>query len=980
MLAGLLATTTVCICRTTFAAPEELEVSFDLEQYSHNGSLSFSLGCTANPPTGRNNYVHITVVWLEDMNGEYVTTLYRWGRTYGYNLKAWAASSNMAVDGITRATPTSNGNNPSMVFHNFTTGPQDISWLPDGEYRIRLESTQCELADEFRSGTTNLFGPEATFTFTKGRTSQTDVNLGSAAPFNNVTVNYTVPGGNTPPGAWAGPDQFLMPSVVPADAMTTLDGVVDDDGGNPTVSWQLIDSEPSGLNANIASPNSAQTAVTFNAAGIYTFRLTATDGAGESSSDDVEVWVNAYALDATDDAEVASGDPNNPHGIIENAGPWVTSWGMCMAGQNYARGYFRFDLTGATGQITAARLRLPRAEMVPDSSKHHDFFILSDAQDDWNGGDPSTDWEGTLTFNNQPVPNGMASNLDPQQMVGTLTHDTCIFRHLFSDPDPPPGPGSDCPGWIDVDLDLSNVPAYDSNGIWSFFMTTREGCTNNLAIGSKENLINPQIVVVEHWQATVNQPPTADAGPDRVVTDMLPSGSELVTLDGSASSDDVGVTTYEWRENGQLLGSSPMPDGVTVPLALGVHDIELTVIDGAGLTGTDTVQVVVEDRFYSNRNEGEAPVIDGNPAGKLYADLFAYTEAPNGDWYALDLVDNTDLRVSVVMTGGDLDLTLYDSGSNVLMSSSTGALTESVNASALAAGRYYLQVAAAPNGASTYEMTVEVAGPTLNVTLNQASAVESAGTLSGAGTVSVSEAPAAPVDIMLVSDLPEHLGFGTNPVTLAAGATSVDFDIVLVDDPPGAPDDNRYVNITATAQNYNQGSAVFEILDDEASLVVTWDKAAEMVDETLGPLVVLTAQLSGTPQNTVTVPFTLGGTAEAGTDYEITGGLTELTIAGTDRTTLPISILDDQVKEDEETIIVTMGTPTGANPGSITEFVITIADDDEGGGGGDDQPDPTDTDGGCGCDASRSGGSPLGLLAVGLLLFLRRRRGSNDAG
>ena len=421
-----------------------------------------------------------------------------------------------------------------------------------------------------------------------------------------------------------------MPSVTPSESSTMLTAVVDDESGNaPTVAWQQVSSFPSGLTAMIASPASAQTAVTFDRAGIYTFRVTATDAGGLTSSDDVDVWVNTHTLGATHDAMVGSGQPNVAMGVIENAGPWVNASGQCNGGA-YSRGYFRFDVRGVPGSITAARLRLPRAEATPNTAVHHDFYLSSDAQDDWNGANASTDWEATVTYNNQSVTRGLASNLQPQQMIGTYTHDACVWRHGFVDPSPPDGPGSDCPGWIEANLDVSNVGAFDSNREWSIFMSNREACMNGLQVASRENLINPTLVVIESWQTTMNLPPVANAGRDQVVTDTQVPGTESVTFDGSASTDDSGIVTYAWRESGQLLGSGGSAMGVTAALALGIHDIELTVTDGSGLTATDTVRVIVEDRYYPNRNSGQAALIDGDASGKLYSDLFAYTP-PGGD-------------------------------------------------------------------------------------------------------------------------------------------------------------------------------------------------------------------------------------------------------------------------------------------------------------------------------------------------------------
>src|SRR5262245_26357268 len=62
--------------------------------------------------------------------------------------------------------------------------------------------------------------------------------------------------------------------------------------------------------------------------------------------------------------------------------------------------------------------------------------------------------------------------------------------------------------------------------------------------------------------APVNDPPVAKVGPDVSVIDTDDNGSELVTLDGTGSSDpDPGdsVAGYMWKENGQVIGSGATP-------------------------------------------------------------------------------------------------------------------------------------------------------------------------------------------------------------------------------------------------------------------------------------------------------------------------------------------------------------------------------------------------------------------------------------
>jgi len=973
------------------AQQETLEVTFDLAQYSHPGSWSFSRGCTHTPATGRMNWVHVTAVWLEDMSGNYVTTLHRWGRSYPFDLKAWSVAAGRGIDGVTSATPTSDpaqtmANQLPMVFKAFSTGARDVSKLPDGTYRVRFESSQCELADGWRTppnpnpfagGT--AFGPTATFMWTKGRMTQSAMSLGAnAAPFNNVRVNYTVPAGNAPPGVWAGPDQSRMPSTTPAEATTMLTGRVSDPAGTPTVAWTLAATKPAGLNAMIATPNAATTSVTFTQAGIYTFRLTATDSGGLSSSDDVDVYVNTRLVPSAGDAEVNSNMGTTPMGIIDNgSGPWTWAWGPDTG--NRSRAYFRFDLTSVTQMVTFAQLQLRYAEGSFPTTDNHDFFILTDAQDDWNGAaNTSTDYEATITWNNQPVTNGLASNLMASQLAGSYAHTDCRHRHGFGDPDYMPGQAATvCPARLDVDLNLANIRTHDANKIWSFFMAPRPAGMNGLGLASDENAVSTQLRVVEFWQSGTNMPPVAVPGTYPPFVDATPPlGTEAVTLNASGSTDDSGIITYEWRENGVLIGSSNSPM-FTTTLSLGVHTLELKVIDGGGLSSTATTTVTVDDRFEPNNTRATAALLT---AGQ-YPSLLGATAAPTGDWYAIDLVAGSMLTAAITIAGGNLDVHVYDSAGMLVASGATMAMTETAMLTAGAAGRYFIQVEAVGGMTGAYAMTV-TATNALTVTLNPASAVESAGTLMMAGTVTLGAAAAAPVTVNLASSAPAQLNFPAATVMIPMGQTSGGFDVRLVNDPMGVPNTSRYVTITASAAGFNAGSAPFEILDDEAALFVQWDKAGETVSEGAASSLQLRAVLSGTPSGTVMVPFTITGTATRGTDFSTPIMTGSLSISGTTSATYIVNVLNDMAAEGDETVVITMGTASGATASGVTTYTLTITDDDGGGaaggsggtagggstGGGMEEP------GGCKCSSVEPGL----LLAAALLGVLRRQRRRDD--
>ncbi|MDO1511701.1 M4 family metallopeptidase [Maribacter confluentis] len=87
--------------------------------------------------------------------------------------------------------------------------------------------------------------------------------------------------------------------------------------------------------------------------------------------------------------------------------------------------------------------------------------------------------------------------------------------------------------------------------------------------------------------------PIANAGNDINVEDLDQDGSEEVSLNGSNSTDlDGEIISYTWRENGSVIASGESP---TVTFNVGVHEVELTVMDIQNAIDTDTVRITVTD-------------------------------------------------------------------------------------------------------------------------------------------------------------------------------------------------------------------------------------------------------------------------------------------------------------------------------------------------------------------------------------------------
>ncbi len=95
-----------------------------------------------------------------------------------------------------------------------------------------------------------------------------------------------------------------------------------------------------------------------------------------------------------------------------------------------------------------------------------------------------------------------------------------------------------------------------------------------------------------------------------------------------------------------------------------------------------------------------------------------------------------------------------------------------------------------------------------------------------------------------------------------------------------------------------------------------------------GGAVTLTLNLSGAAAAPITVPFSLTGTASQGADYSMSStGFSFAT--GTSSASVTLTPVNDTSDEPDETIILTLGTPTGpATLGMPSSTTVTLADND----------------------------------------------------
>ena len=120
----------------------------------------------------------------------------------------------------------------------------------------------------------------------------------------------------------------------------------------------------------------------------------------------------------------------------------------------------------------------------------------------------------------------------------------------------------------------------------------------------------------------------------------------------------------------------------------------------------------------------------------------------------------------------------------------------------------------------------------------------------------------------------------------------------------------------------------FSIIDNDTPPTISFNSGSSANSEAVSSASI-PVSLSASWASTITVNYTVTGTATGGgTDYTLANGMLSFS-SGT--TTLPIpisSIVDDNIHEGDETVILTLSSPTVATLGSTTVHTYTITENE----------------------------------------------------
>ncbi len=247
----------------------------------------------------------------------------------------------------------------------------------------------------------------------------------------------------------------------------------------------------------------------------------------------------------------------------------------------------------------------------------HDVYLGTDYNSVADANQSSAEYKGNFDTNSYD-PNGLSYSTTYYWAVDEI-NDTNIWPGdvwsftTEAEPGMPEKATNPYPVHQDVgvsnDVDLSWTAGFDATSHDVYFGTSSPGTfqdnqtATTFDLGTLNNettyywRIDEKNIVGtttgDVWSFTTggNQPPVADAGPDQIVEDSDSNGTEVVSLDASASYDSDGtISSYVWREDTNQIAMGVSPN---VSFSTGSHTVVLTVTDNDNATDTDTVVITV---------------------------------------------------------------------------------------------------------------------------------------------------------------------------------------------------------------------------------------------------------------------------------------------------------------------------------------------------------------------------------------------------
>lgn len=438
--------------------------------------------------------------------------------------------------------------------------------------------------------------------------------------------------------------------------------------------------------------------------------------------------------------------------------------------------------------------------------------------------------------------------------------------------------------------------------------------------------------------------PTPNAGSDKNTRI-----GNTVSLDGSQSSDNVEITSYEWDIDDDGSYEKSGPTAVHTFRSPGINTVTLRVKDAAGNTATDSIKITVEDKTSPTAAAGgdtsggvdESITFDGSgssdnvkitnyewdidadgtyeKSGKIISHVFESTGTRTVTLRVTDAAGNSDTD-SVIVNIVDAEPPTADAGGD-----KTGSLGETLtfDAGGSSDNRRIVSYEWDVDGDGTYEKTGKTivytfkSPGTNTVTLRVTDAAENSDTDSITVTVADAEQPTADAGSDKTGSLDESLTLDATDSSDNVGIVSYEWDV---------DGDGTYETTgQRVSKAYSEpGTTTVKLRVEDAAGNADTDTVEVTVEDTTDPNAVTgfdrtvspgeTVQLDGSDSidNIGVVDYYWDIHEDDG--YEETGAkvTTTFTTAGTK--TVKLQVRDAAGNTDIDTVAITVENPADTTP------------------------------------------------------------------
>ncbi len=166
--------------------------------------------------------------------------------------------------------------------------------------------------------------------------------------------------------------------------------------------------------------------------------------------------------------------------------------------------------------------------------------------------------------------------------------------------------------------------------------------------------------------------------------------------------------------------------------------------------------------------------------------------------------------------------------------------------------------------------------------------------------------------------------------SVAVGQNTVTIPVTVTDDSVANEGSETVILTLSNGSGYELGSRTVHTLsisDNDGTPTASFNTSSATIMEGPNKSQSVRINFSPAPSSSITLSYSVGGSATAGSDYNTLSG--EKTVAaGSTSTTITIYIIDDTIEDTGETLILTLSSRTGYTVGSPSTFTLTITNDD----------------------------------------------------